>query len=247
MEYSLHQVCNSIFVSDAWIRHLATNNGYIFYGDDFRITGPHALQALRMLCELADNTIANNFVQFYSSQYFSRSAIPEVMLQEQIASILKQFQSLMTDRFLLSLKMIRDTTQVNALFSALQINYKLYGSKDTGNVFVTANNYDGCSCSLSANCIRQSSIYDYNTMTTLFDVTGFYTGCNVVESLLQSTLDCFYNQTCIEKLQSSLLSLPIPVSALNSSSSNRFKMNQESATPAPESAAPVEKWASQKR
>ncbi|CAF1382395.1 unnamed protein product [Adineta steineri] len=250
-----HQVCSSDFVSDVWIRHLAMDNGSTFYGDDFQITGSHAFQALRMLCELAKNTLKNNFAQFYSSQYFSRFAIPEVMLQVQILSILNQLQSSMSDSFLLSFRMIRDTTQVNALFSALQINHKLYGSKDTGNIFVTANNYDGCSCSLSANCIRQSSIYNHNTMTKLFDVTGFYTGCNVIESLLQSTLECFYNQTCIDKLQNYLLPSPIPVSALDDSSSlSRYLKTttinsllsdlMEAAAPAPQSAtaAPVEKW-----
>ncbi|CAF1263724.1 unnamed protein product, partial [Adineta steineri] len=117
--------------------------------------------------------------------------------------------------------MIRDTTQVNALFSALQTNYKLSGSKDTDNVFATAKNYDGCSCSLSANCIRQSSIYDYNTMTILFNVTSFYTGCNVIEALLQSTLECFYNQICINELQKYLLPSPMYSSALKSLSSNQ--------------------------
>ncbi|CAF1505690.1 unnamed protein product [Adineta steineri] len=51
-------------------------------------------------------------------------------------------------------------------------------------------------------------------MARLFNVTGFYTGCNVIESLLQSTLECLYHQTCIDKLQSYLLSSPIPVLAL---------------------------------
>ncbi|CAF1049442.1 unnamed protein product [Adineta steineri] len=216
-----HQVCSSEFVSDVWIRHLATGNGSTFYGDDFRITGAHAFRALDMFCQLAHNTIANNLVRFYSSQYFSRFAISPYLFEAQIGSILEQFQSSMSDTFVLSLKMIRDTTQVNALFSALQTNYKLSGSKDTNNVFVMAKNYDGCSCSLSANCIRQSSIYDYNTMTILFNVTGFYTGCNVIESLLQSTLECFYNQTCINELQKYLLPSPMYSSAVNSLSSNQ--------------------------
>ncbi|CAF1031674.1 unnamed protein product [Adineta steineri] len=222
MGYSLHQVCNSIFVSDAWIFYLAMTNGATLYGDDFRVTSPYAFRALLMFCELVNNTIANNLVQFYSNQYFSRSVIPLALFEEQTEVKVFQFISSTTNNFLLSLQMIRETTQVNALFSGLQTNYQLYSSTGSGNVFVTAKTYDGCSCSLSDTCIQQSSIYNYNTTTILFNVAGFYTGCNVIESLLQSNLECFYNQTCIDKLQNYLQSSPTYVSALSSSLYSRY-------------------------
>ncbi|CAF0947117.1 unnamed protein product [Adineta steineri] len=222
IEYSLHQVCNSIFVNDEWIYYLTTTNGTILYGDDFRVTGPYAFQALRMFCELATNTIASNLVQFYSSQYISGYVTPSAVFQAQVESKVSQFLSSMADSFLVSLKMIRETTQVNALFSGLQTNYQLYSSTGSGNVFVTAKTYDGCSCSLSSTCTHQSSIYGYNTTKILFNVTGFYTGCNVIESLLQSNLECFYNQTCINGLQKYLLTSPMYVSALGSSLYSRY-------------------------
>jgi hypothetical protein len=40
--------------------------------------------------------------------------------------LINQFRSSLTNNFLLFLAMIQDTTQANALFSALQSNYYLY-------------------------------------------------------------------------------------------------------------------------
>ncbi|CAF4233331.1 unnamed protein product, partial [Adineta steineri] len=62
--------------------------------------------------------------------------------------------------------------------------------------------YGNCTCSSSAACVTQSAIYELLNDTTLFSLSGFYTGCYIIESLLQSNLQCFYNQTCINILQS---------------------------------------------
>jgi hypothetical protein len=122
--------------------------------------------------------------------------------------------------------MIRDTTQANALFSELQTNYELFvinGSYNIGTNIVT---YMECSCASSSKCIQPSSIIDYPNLTSLFDVPGFYTGCYVIESLLQSTLECFYRQECIDKLQDYLsASSSMNVLALNASLSSLYSVN----------------------
>jgi len=120
----------------------------------------------------------------------------------------------MTDGFWLSLSMIQDTIQGNALLSGLQTNYRQFVQNN--NVLSSASTYHGCSCASSSTCIDQSAIYDYPNDTILFTVPGFYTGCYVIQSLLQSDLQCFYNQTCINELQTYLPSSMI-VTALNSS------------------------------
>lgn len=217
IEYTLHQVCNSIFITDEWISHLSGSNGATLNGDDFRVTGPYAFQALRMFCELSDKALLDSLFRFCSSQYVGISVMPETLFQTQIGLIIDQFRSSSMNSFLLSLSMIRGTTQANALASGLQTNYRLYNENDDNRVLIAAKNYDGCSCDRSANCSQQSSIYNYISATRLFDVPGFYTGCSVIESLLQSTLQCFHNQTCIDILQTYLPSSSIHVPPLDSS------------------------------
>ena len=64
---------------------------------------------------------------------------------------------------------------------------------------------------------------DYPNSTILFFVPGIYTGCYIIESLLQSNLQCFYNQTCINQLLSYLLSSSsMNVTALDKSLLVRF-------------------------
>ncbi len=95
--------------------------------------------------------------------------------------------------------LLQGTIQSNALFSSLQTNYKQV--LQNGTVFSLSQNYSGCDCASSATCVFQSAIYNYPNLTSLFNVPGFYTGCYVIESLLQSNLQCFFNQTCINTLQ----------------------------------------------
>lgn len=44
--------------------------------------------------------------------------------------------------------------------------------------------YNGCSCGLSSKCVQPSQ--------------GMMAGCYPLEALLQTTFQCFYNQTCID-------------------------------------------------
>jgi hypothetical protein len=56
-----------------------------------------------------------------------------------------------------------------------------------------------------------------------FVVPGFYWGCFVIEALLQSRLECFYNQTCINILQRYIeSSSSMNVTPLDSSLSTRY-------------------------
>jgi hypothetical protein len=215
IQYKLHEVCNSVFVTDNWISYLAMSTETTIF-NDFRSTGPYSFQALATFCDLVENTIKNNLIQFYSNQYVSTSVTPSHLFQLQAISRIGQFRSLTTSSFLLSLEMIRGTIQSNALFSGLQTNYRQF--VQNGDVLSSAQDYNGCSCAFSSSCINQSAIYSYPNATRLFNVPGFYTGCYVIESLLQSDLQCFYNQTCINALQAYLpSSSSMKVTALNSS------------------------------
>jgi hypothetical protein len=60
----------------------------------------------------------------------------------------------------------------------------------------------------------------------LFIVPGFYIGCYVIEALLQSTLECFYDQECINQLQSYIFWSPsINPRVLNASLSSVYSIN----------------------
>jgi hypothetical protein len=98
--------------------------------------------------------------------------------------------------------MIRNIIQANALLSALQTNYYIHSEKAYDDADIGQIGYDDCYCSSSSACISLLSIDAYPNSTSLFHLPHFYRGCYVVEALLQSTLECFYDKQCVDKLTS---------------------------------------------
>ncbi|CAF1309284.1 unnamed protein product [Adineta steineri] len=132
----------------------------------------------------------------------------------------------MIGEFTLSLSTIRKTTQSNALLNGQLTNYALYQISGSAYTSLSANSYDNCSCGSSATCTFQSRILDYYSGTLYLYVPGIYIGCYIIESLLQSDLRCFYNQSCIDELQPFLsLFSQMNVSALDKSLLVRFMEN----------------------
>jgi hypothetical protein len=202
VEYALHQVCSNIFVDQSWIDYLAKlKETRTFMIDDFRHISSSAFQGVRTFCKLINHTISDSLTRLYSNQYVSGSVKPAGLFQSETKALLNQFRSSMINSFLSSLSMVRDTTHVNGLLSALKTTHTLWVNNSSDLVFISPKTYQHCNCASSSTCIQASSIFDYPYPISSFDVPGFYTGCYVIESLLQSTLECFYSQQCIDQLK----------------------------------------------
>jgi hypothetical protein len=221
IEYNLHQICSSTFVDRNWIDYLKESITTTLSSDDIRLSSLSTFQALRTFCELINRTISDSLTQFYSNQYVSASVISQQLFESETKSFIDQFRLSMTNSFLLSLAMIRGTTQANVLFSRRQTNYKLFLIDDRYNIDINVFAYMQGSCASPSKVIQPHLHPRF-----LFDVPGFYTGCYVIESLLQSTLECFYSQQCIDKLQRYLnSSSSINVRALDESLPSVYSVN----------------------
>ena len=227
VKYSIHQICTTDFVSDDWIKYLSSAyTGADINFDDFRWTATYAFQALRAFCELTNRTILDELNGFYSGEYVSGFVTPSKLFRSQVQASVDQFKISAINSFLLSLFLIRHTTYTNALLSAVQINYSLHLLYGTRFIFSKARLYGDCTCTSQSTCIYESTLRGYLNSQINFTVPGFYVGCYVTESLLQSTLECFYNQTCINILQSYYRSpAQINVTALNPSLSSQYFVN----------------------
>ncbi|CAF3662078.1 unnamed protein product, partial [Adineta steineri] len=225
IQYTLHQVCHSDFITQNWIKYLAIGFDIPADEHDFRMTSTFTFQAMGAFCTLVNQTISNSLIQFYSNQYVSALVTPSNVFQLQTEAFISQFKSATANGFLLSLAIIRDTTQSNSLVSGQLTNYGI--SFSTSAATRVSRLYGNCTCTYSAKCITQSPIHDLvSSDNILFYVPGLYTGCYTIESLLQSDLQCFYNQTCINQLQSYFqVSSLMNVTALNISLSSQFSEN----------------------
>ena len=84
--------------------------------------------------------------------------------------------------------------------------------------------YDNeCSCALNTNCTTQAGFFKTNP-SKMTPIEGFKMGCTPTESFLMSTLECFYNSSCINLMREQisynapdhLTSTPLPLSTNSS-------------------------------
>ena len=229
VQYRMHQVCTSMITDATFVQKffivIPNDNMNL---RDFRLLGLYTFQALRAFCEISSRSILDSLTGFYAHQYVSATVTSEKTFRSQSDGAFNQFVSSTTSSFLSSLLAIRDTTQANALLSGRMTNYEM--STILPNIgfpfeliIPHSKNYSGCNCAVSYDCVEQAAIFNGSSENRLFVVPGLYIGCLLTESLLQSTLECLYNQTCIDQLQSYLMTASIiRVRALNSSASSRF-------------------------
>jgi len=123
--------------------------------------------------------------------------------------------------------MIRDTTQANALLSAKLTNYLLrFPLQQDIIIQIITRYYGACFCYSSSQCSFSSAILKPSKPVVEFYLPGFYSGCYVIEALLQSNLECFYSQECINTLQSYISPFSSKnFTALNSSLSSKYFRN----------------------
>ena len=233
IDYTLHQVCSSFLVSEEWLDFLKTvRHWYDTVGSitnilnnhqkDLRVFSSLSFQGLASLCKLAIEAVEYNIKQAYASRYTSRNLLSMTDLQSQTQIIVESLKSSTITQLLLSIKMIRDITQINAIASTVQSN-AFYRTTWFSRSF-RFNTYDGCACVRSAQCSEGLSMYESTNIT--YTAPGMYVGCYVLEALLQSTFDCFYGQSCFDEMVSKMYpNATFQITAMDSSMPSRFSTN----------------------
>ncbi|CAF1082825.1 unnamed protein product [Adineta ricciae] len=228
IKYSLHEVCSSDLVTQRWFQYLLNSRDESrTYENDFRSTGSFTFQALGGLCQLANQTIADSYSQFLLNQYISATIASRVLLVSEVKILIGQFLSSSTNSFLRSLNMIRSTIFINAFYSERKTNYLLQILKIVGlHLIESPVRYADCRCDLSFKCSAPSSIYEKHNQPPVFTIPGLYRGCYIMEALLQSNLECFYNQTCVRQLQSHINStVEFSLTTLHNQNSSKYSIN----------------------
>jgi len=74
-----------------------------------------------------------------------------------------------------------------------------------------SNNCIDCSCALNDQCLDQIWFNDYPQSYSpypnylIFNIPGLFIGCFLTQSVLQSSLERFFNQTCLDAVQFEIL------------------------------------------
>ncbi|CAF1360546.1 unnamed protein product [Rotaria sordida] len=184
----IHQICSSNFVSNDWIDYIYnTIDPFQLNYTDFRTTAVGQYQLLASLCQLSRQVLNDALLDLSTSHFIETELLSYNLLYERIQLSFKEFQMTIPNSFLSSLSVIRQTTGANMLMNMFMTSSKFQYESALAifSVFYTRPlSYQGCNCGLSSKCVQSSR--------------GMMAGCYPLEALLQSTFQCFYNQTCID-------------------------------------------------
>ncbi|CAF1539950.1 unnamed protein product [Adineta ricciae] len=218
-----HQVCSSQFVEQLWFDMIFTNE-YISIesADDFRVTLSFFWQTIAGLCNASRNAWNDAVSSFNSSRLLSRSTFNEETVRIQVETTFKNLIRISQTTMTRNLLAIRRTTSGNKIVSGLQTNFYFY-LRSSGSIQAAPRIFnDDCSCLNIEGCPRPATFNDSDG--NLITIPGMITDCLVVDATLASTLECYYNQTCVALLHPSL---PRNIQPL---SNNSFKHSSSNST-----------------
>lgn len=237
-----HPVCSSVFVSNDWINYLFNPKFTSIYQGDFRALANNYFQLLATFCSYANRSINDALNNFHSQTLLTPDVLLPNSLNTQIAEKGAILKSITANSVTQLLQLVRTTTQSNGLQTAISLSAIMYlpyedeflRKRDT--IF----NYTGsssCYCTSARSCSVPSGFFDISKRTEetiylvpnfprLANVSGFYVGCFPLESLLQSTLECLFDSSCLKTIRAYILSSNITdVYALNISQTPQFPPN----------------------
>ncbi|CAF0967598.1 unnamed protein product [Adineta steineri] len=224
-----HQVCKSDFVTEKWLSLLKRIR--IRYSNiDWRNRAFSQFHLLSDLCELANKTIDDARHRFLSQPFIISNVLPETDFHEQLNLTIDQFFQSTIDYFGLLIKTVQILIQVDQPYSGqigahnmrreaenpiaifrqnatdvwkvAQVKFKLTGPRNAEPISTT------CICATDTHCNASTGIYDIDKdngdfliYVSSYNVSGLIAGCSVTDSLLHSTLECYYsNSNCLSIL-----------------------------------------------
>ncbi|CAF3930412.1 unnamed protein product [Adineta steineri] len=216
---SFHEACDINRVRMLLVDDLATDtDGFTSYGEDYLLWGKPFIESLEQLCSLAKDNVNNNIDVFLTSTLFTNQLMSRSLFDTEMDEILSQFKNKTKTTFAHMLDFIRSTIQGNALLYVTTEAWSLFAvetddKSDTNflSVPITLRNTQentSCSCTTLRTCRKPRQV---NIGSGLITIDGLVVGCHQLETLLFSSLSCFYFLQCINDLRSSFNALSVPL------------------------------------
>ncbi|CAF1223849.1 unnamed protein product [Rotaria sp. Silwood1] len=205
-----HQVCSSDFIkNDGWLLYFQGLTG-AFYSSDFRLRGSRIFTILQTLCKLSSETVTNELAVFNDLQFVSGQVLTKNSFDTQTSALIQQFQQQTLASFIDLFKLIRALIQLNQFIAYGSNNAILLQALPSNNAsvrFASNNDWDyNCSCGTSVSCIRSEGFYCRAISCFVIaarpnqTIPGLVIDCLLIDSFLASSLECFYNPSCIQML-----------------------------------------------
>ncbi|CAF4370022.1 unnamed protein product, partial [Adineta steineri] len=144
-----------------------------------------------------DDAVAN----FNTSRILSPAVSVEETIRSQVQTTFNSQIDLSQTALAHALLAIRLMTSGDQSVSALQTNFHLR-ILSSGFIRMTPRVFNDCSCLNIEGCPRPATFND--SYGHLITIPGMIMDCLMLDATLASTLECYYNQTCLSLLHQSL-------------------------------------------
>jgi hypothetical protein len=156
-------------------------------------------------------TVSNAYRIFNQSSLIGNRILPDAELMARANQTLDQFKLNTVAEFKRNLALIlsQTTTMYTTGYTNVFWRFSLrHTSTENLLDFRSLPAQKGnCSCALSDVCKEQVVVYNYiygnysNPFSVLFNIPNMFASCHHIQSLFQSSLECFFNQTCLDAVQ----------------------------------------------
>ena len=222
LEVTYHTVCSSDFLSQAWIEATFNENITRISPLDLRKTLSAFWQTIRSLCTLVQTAVSDGFDDFKAQSFIGAEAQTREFLQTQSRLSLNFSLQTSLAKLKRNLLMNRQSISGNRFISGLNTNYRLVtienrsiGATVQAKPIVLPN---GCSCFDPSGCPQPILLLENQSTTGGMIVPGMMFNCQPFDGALASSLECFYQPSCLSLLQQALF-IPRTPLALTSTGS----------------------------
>ncbi|CAF1528502.1 unnamed protein product, partial [Adineta ricciae] len=199
-----HPICSSLFVSEGWYMNITSSLApdlFVYDTRDYRRFLSSHLQLLSGLCSEAMQSVNSYITQFLESFFLTDQLIPASILDTSIHTLVNSSQLNAPNSFVTRLSLLRAVNYGNAIISSYGTNFEYidpwvnesYSPAITQSIVYA----DECSCALHMNCTVQAGFVAPDSLK-IVPIKGLKIGCTPSEAFLSSTLECFYNSSCLD-------------------------------------------------
>jgi hypothetical protein len=195
-----HQVCSSEFVTQLWIDSVyIESNISSSSANDIRSTLSAFWQVIGGFCRLSNQTWIDAWTKFKGSTIFSPTAVDKQIIQVHARAALNSSVTITRATLNRTLFTMERIFTGNAFISGLGTNFHVHvGALNESfkpNPTISPKIFDNCSCMNISGCPRPAVFSTNQDQWTT--VPGIIADCLVVDATLASTLECYYDRTCL--------------------------------------------------
>lgn len=159
-------------------------------------------QAIAGFCYLSNQSWSQGAIAFSSSSLLTPTVICKELTEIKARAALDSTVVTVRSALFRSLLTVQRTTVGNEFVSGLGTNFYTHFIKWSmdleRNITISPRRFNDCSCSNMNGCPHPS--VTYNRDGQLITIPGLVTDCLIVDGALASTLECYYDRTCLSNL-----------------------------------------------